>query len=171
MKGMLPDHPWGWPLICAFSSASCTMWCALMQRECVTRGVRVRAAAIFVPELSKPRNPCNPRNPRNPRNPHFFSYKYTAHPCLQATVTCTHYDMVSWSCAFSNCSSAGQTFYHANVTDCVFCCMSASVWRQSVPVSYICQLLLMHAAVTVACSCCLSFLLMLCVNHTSKASC
>lgn len=60
------------------------MWCALMQRECVTRGVQIRAAAIFVPELSRQSDPHN-----NPEDSHFFSYKYTAHPLLQAM--CKHH--------------------------------------------------------------------------------
>ena len=40
-----------------------------MQRVCVTRGVRVQAVAIFVPELSKQ------SSPQEPDPAYFFSYK------------------------------------------------------------------------------------------------
>ena len=79
-QGMLPVHHSGHSLTCAFCGA---MWCILMQRECVTRGVRVRAAAIFVPELSKRSSLLFPLDS------HFFAYKYAA-----ATL-CKQYEQVT----------------------------------------------------------------------------
>ena len=44
-----------------------------MQRVCVTRGVRIRVAAIFISELSLQ------SSPPQPFPVHFFSYKYIPH--------------------------------------------------------------------------------------------
>jgi hypothetical protein len=45
----------------------------MVQRVAVTKGVRVQAASIFVPELSKQ------RSSHDAEEAYFFSYKYTVH--------------------------------------------------------------------------------------------
>ena len=45
----------------------------LLQRVAVTKGVRVQAASIFVPELSKL------RSSHDTEEAYFFSYKYTVY--------------------------------------------------------------------------------------------
>lgn len=60
-------------------SVLCVCVCVLLQRVCVSRGVRVKAAAIFVPELSRQ------SSPHVPDASYLFSYRYTGRTCERCT--------------------------------------------------------------------------------------
>lgn len=92
-----------------------------MQRGCITRGVRVCAAAIFVPELSRR------SNPHNPDNAHFFSYKYVANTMQHSNVTWSRPGVVHSSLTSVHGSSHKACLQESmRLTDCVLrICMRA----------------------------------------------